>query len=710
MQYELKLEVPSSPVSPTYDPLPLSPGRIPRSLVDLAAHSGIKEHLASAFEASTGLWDVSNPRNPGVIEFPRSESSCTKYSDNIGLHNATPWRGLRDTPVTRRHTIDHIPSSSATLSGSTKRWRHFVPILKKSPNAQTTHRSQSAPSSPTRSRRLSLASLAKWSPTRKASRSPLDDSSGDEPARAPPSRRDRKLSLASIRRWTSPSRSHSYAAPSLSAPPPAAHVAVEVPIESLDLVPSNERTEFLGESPIVDELDSEDDEESDVDSDDSEDTLIDLLPPFSPKSSTKLRQIDEDDEIGAFFISQNTVDMSMPSDDVDAEATEVKIHSPDDDEEFNLWFDCCENFSDEDKTAIEAALPVIEPSALDEDELPLDPKVFSLLKDIFDSQPSWIDKAPALETWLSESKSKVHYPPPPVHPSLSPHRYLNPPSHRKAIRRIDSKDLIQYSRSNLFIFALSWPFMTFISYATASTDADSSGQPSARGRGRGKSRGGLGKHLRARGGRRGGGRPAEFGKRLLLEGEGPPDEEDEEAAKELEKKFSRRQLGSNADRYKEEEPELDSDGKLHLREPIVEPEVDLSGFLERQKQSDDTKVTIPGAETNLQEDEDDEVDHSLAQLMSSKGNLSASKKGRVSNIDWDDGLADMRKEKEAVDAARDLKARFQMKAEHIRMRPVMPSKKDAFVLPPPLPPTDGSKPAEKDSKKEMEAFLDELLD
>ena len=40
--------------------------------------------------------------------------------------------------------------------------------------------------------------------------------------------------------------------------------------------------------------------------------------------------------------------------------------------------------------------------------------------------------------------------------------------------------------------------------------------------------------------------------------------EDEEAAKELEKKFSRRQLGSNADRYKEEEPELDSDGKLHL--------------------------------------------------------------------------------------------------------------------------------------------------
>ena len=80
------------------------------------------------------------------------------------------------------------------------------------------------------------------------------------------------------------------------------------------------------------------------------------------------------------------------------------------------------------------------------------------------------------------------------------------------------------------------------------------------GRGRGKSRGGLGKYLRARG-RRGYSRPAEFNKRLLLEGEGPPldDQEAEQVAANA-IKYSRRQLASNADRYEEPEPELGSDG------------------------------------------------------------------------------------------------------------------------------------------------------
>jgi hypothetical protein len=78
---------------------------------------------------------------------------------------------------------------------------------------------------------------------------------------------------------------------------------------------------------------------------------------------------------------------------------------------------------------------------------------------------------------------------------------------------------------------------------------------------RGNSRGGLGKYLRARGrGHRGGGRPAEFKERLVLDGEQPVDDEDEEAILEREQKFSKRQLGTNADRYKEEELELGSDG------------------------------------------------------------------------------------------------------------------------------------------------------
>lgn len=84
-------------------------------------------------------------------------------------------------------------------------------------------------------------------------------------------------------------------------------------------------------------------------------------------------------------------------------------------------------------------------------------------------------------------------------------------------------------------------------------------------RGSHKPRGGYGKYLRARGrgggGTGGRGRPAEWGKRLVLENEQQV-KLDEEEAKELQQKFSRRQLGTNADRYKEPEPELNSDGKF----------------------------------------------------------------------------------------------------------------------------------------------------
>lgn len=100
------------------------------------------------------------------------------------------------------------------------------------------------------------------------------------------------------------------------------------------------------------------------------------------------------------------------------------------------------------------------------------------------------------------------------------------------------------------------------SSATAA-DGPSPSRGRGRGRGRGKSRGGLGKYLRARGRGRGGGRPAEFRERLLLDGE-RTEELDEEEAQELQQRYSRRQLGTNADRYVEDEPELDSDGKPFL--------------------------------------------------------------------------------------------------------------------------------------------------
>jgi hypothetical protein len=48
-----------------------------------------------------------------------------------------------------------------------------------------------------------------------------------------------------------------------------------------------------------------------------------------------------------------------------------------------------------------------------------------------------------------------------------------------------------------------------------------------------------------------------------MEGE-KPEESDEEEAAERATKYSRRQLGSNTDRYVEPEPELGSDGMLDV--------------------------------------------------------------------------------------------------------------------------------------------------
>jgi hypothetical protein len=89
-------------------------------------------------------------------------------------------------------------------------------------------------------------------------------------------------------------------------------------------------------------------------------------------------------------------------------------------------------------------------------------------------------------------------------------------------------------------------------------------------RGRGKSRGGLGKYLRARGRGRGRGRPAEFGQRLVLEEEEEIEiDPDSAEAKEFQQRYSKRQLGSNADRYVEPAPELNSDGESYRKDCVT---------------------------------------------------------------------------------------------------------------------------------------------
>ncbi|KAH6886145.1 hypothetical protein BKA70DRAFT_1390525 [Coprinopsis sp. MPI-PUGE-AT-0042] len=231
------------------------------------------------------------------------------------------------------------------------------------------------------------------------------------------------------------------------------------------------------------------------------------------------------------------------------------------------------------------------------------------------------------------------------------------------------------------------------------TGGDNSSSNSSRGRGRGRSnRGGLGKYLRARGrGHRGGGRPAVFKERLLLEGEGPgDDEEDEEEKAERLAKFSRRQLGTNADRYAEEEPELGSDG-----EPIVEPEVDLSEFMERQRISDEPS---PALVLDSKSYDDDEVDSSLAHISSKSIRSPVDRKGKVQQVEWDRELDEMTKEKAAAEAQWDLKHRFKAKSEKLKAKPIFKSTRERqaekYEQAPELP---------KDPKDEMESFLDDLL-
>ncbi|KAK0472467.1 hypothetical protein IW261DRAFT_1553326 [Armillaria novae-zelandiae] len=221
-------------------------------------------------------------------------------------------------------------------------------------------------------------------------------------------------------------------------------------------------------------------------------------------------------------------------------------------------------------------------------------------------------------------------------------------------------------------------------------DLSASASGSGRGRGRGKSRGGLGKYLRARGRGRGYGRPAEFHQRLVLEGEAP-------------RKFSRRQLGTNTDRYAEPEPELDSDG-----DPIAEPEVDLSSFLGRQRLSD---VPVSLLQATLPDDDDD-VDHSLAHISSRGVGVEApSRKGKVEQIAWDDELDELSKEKAIADANRG-SSRFRAKSERLRKKPIAPTARErkqeaSYVSAPALPLPEGVVP--KDSKADMEEFLDDLL-
>ncbi|KZT37711.1 hypothetical protein SISSUDRAFT_1022543 [Sistotremastrum suecicum HHB10207 ss-3] len=208
-------------------------------------------------------------------------------------------------------------------------------------------------------------------------------------------------------------------------------------------------------------------------------------------------------------------------------------------------------------------------------------------------------------------------------------------------------------------------------------------------RARGRSRGGYGKSVRARGRGHRLGRPAQFTERLVLEDEQNV-ELDSDEEREQQSKFAKRTLESNVDRYNEHQEEA-TPGE----EPEPEPEVDLSAFLARQRLDDAPSLLTP-ARTDA--DDIDDIDTSLAHLTSSK---SDARKGKAQSIQWDDSLDQLQREKASAEALWDLKARFRGTPTVTKQKASRYDRSVALQDPNAGPP--------KDSKEDMEAFLDDLL-
>lgn len=86
--------------------------------------------------------------------------------------------------------------------------------------------------------------------------------------------------------------------------------------------------------------------------------------------------------------------------------------------------------------------------------------------------------------------------------------------------------------------------------------------------------------------------------------------------------------------------------ELGTGEPEVEPEVDLSSFLERQRISEAGPSLVPAR------DDADDVDETLAHISSRDGISGAhvSRKGKVEQIVWDEGLDELSREKASAEA------------------------------------------------------------
>ena len=89
---------------------------------------------------------------------------------------------------------------------------------------------------------------------------------------------------------------------------------------------------------------------------------------------------------------------------------------------------------------------------------------------------------------------------------------------------------------------------------------------------------------------------------------------------------------------------------LYEGEEAKESEVDLSAFLERQRISE--PATFSAAPQEDDDDDDDDIDHDLDHITSGREAYTRPKKGNVQTIIWDKELEEMKREKDAAEAAR----------------------------------------------------------
>ncbi|KAF9487946.1 hypothetical protein BDN71DRAFT_1513486 [Pleurotus eryngii] len=327
----------------TSDPFvdePVSPSRVHRSPLDTFSFAKTARELQIAREAAS------------FIQARISENSAVEVEDNsegidddiietgeikgTGFDKVNKW--LMSIPFTpkRRRTMSAPSSVSSShtfpSSPSSPKWKRYVPSIKRTPSSPSmASATRSVPTTPTRNRRLSLASLKRWSTVQRAHSLPNMHS---PPSTAFPSpntpntpcspiaRRERRLSLASFKSWTSPSRLRTFSMTSSSTGGSSEFGVLANASDDGDDTLYDESSEPDASSSV-----SGDDEDS-IDSKDSDETLLTPLALFA-SSPTKLEKVEEGDEIDSFFAAPTETMKRNANMGLDTSDLTIEISIPD---------------------------------------------------------------------------------------------------------------------------------------------------------------------------------------------------------------------------------------------------------------------------------------------------------------------------------------------------------------------------------------------